>query len=36
VPALFVYCEADNVINYQNTQKICERYRATFEKLVIE
>jgi hypothetical protein len=35
LPALFVYCEEDSVINCQNTHLICAKYRAVFEKLVI-
>jgi hypothetical protein len=36
VPALFLYCEEDSVINCQNTHLICAKYKAVFEKLVIE
>jgi esterase/lipase len=35
-PALFVYCEEDNVINCQNTHLICNHYQAVFEKLIID
>lgn len=30
VPALFVYCEEDNVINSQNTHMLCSRFKGTF------
>jgi hypothetical protein len=36
VPAIFLYCEEDAVINCQNTHLICSKYRAVFEKLAIE
>jgi hypothetical protein len=35
VPALFVYCQDDNVINCQNTHIICSKYKGLFEKLAI-
>lgn len=36
VPALFVYSEEDSVINPTNTHLITSKYRAVFEKLVIQ
>jgi len=36
VPALFIYSQEDNVINCQNTHMICGKYKAVYEKLVIE